>query len=294
MRRLQDSILFLVLHLTLVFNIERIDIDRSNAIDLATPLYLLTILAVVMILLIRWMKTLPPVALILLWAAIYFVVKLLFVAQRPLAGGIFTYLSFTELGLLLVAVFLAQNVALNLEEYEQALKNFAFATNSKIHRVQEAQEKIQAEIYRSRRFQRPLSIIVLESDINGKHSNIDRLVQDAQRTFLVQYISTMMARELSSQLRQTDLLLEHDKKGRLVIISPDTDQAGIVNMISRLRTLTNGAEYSVNFGTATFPSHGLTFEQLLEQAEVNLQQLNNGGLKINSIEDEKNQALKVE
>jgi hypothetical protein len=102
-----------------------------------------------------------------------------------------------------------------------------------------------------------------------------------------------MARELSSQLRQTDLLFEHDKKGRLVIISPDTDQTGIVNMINRLQTLMTGQEFSINYGAATFPSHGLTFEQLLEQAEANLQQ-NNGGLKIDAIEGEKNQALKVE
>ena len=294
MRRLQDSILFLVLHLTLLFNIERMDIDRTDVIDLATPVYLLTIIAVVMVLLVRWMKALPPAALILLWTAMYFAVKILFISQRPLVGGIFTYLSFTELGLFLVAVFLTQNVALNLEEYEQALKNFAFATNSKINRVQEAQEKIQAEIYRSRRFQRPLSIIVLESDMNGKHSGTDRLVQDAQRMFLDQYLSTMMARELSSQLRQTDLLLEHNKKGKLVIVSPDTDQTGIVNMINRLQVLTNGAEFSINFGAATFPSHGLTFEQLLEQAEANLHQQNNGGLKVDPIEGEKNQVLKVE
>jgi hypothetical protein len=65
-------------------------------------------------------------------------------------------------------------------------------------------------------------------------------------------------------------------------------------MINRLSALTNGAEFSINFGAATFPSHGLTFEQLLEQAEANLEQRNNGQLKIDSIEGEKNQALKVE
>lgn len=294
MRRLQESILYLLLHLTVLFNIERIDIGGVNTIDLATPVYVLTIVAVILILSIRWLKTLYQPTLLLLWAAVYVAMKLMLISQRPLVGGIYTYVSFTELGLFIIAVFLAQNLAVNMDEFEQAVKNFAFAKDTTIKQVHEAQGKIQAEIYRSRRFQRPLSIIVLEKDWNKAHTNFNTVVQDAQRALIEQYVSTMMIRDLSSQLRQTDLLLEHDKQERLIIVSPDTDQAGVKNLINRLGSMTQSGALSINFGAATFPNHGLTFEQLLEQAENSLQErLNRINLEVSET-IEKDQAMRIE
>jgi hypothetical protein len=272
MRRLQGSISYLLIHLTILFNIERLDLDGKDTIDLATPLYALTILAVIMILSLKGLRILPLPALAALWGAIYFVMKLILTSDRPLVGGVYTYLTFTELALFLLAVFLAQKLALNLEEFEEAKKIFSFANIAKIKRVEEAQEEIQTEIYRSRRFQRPLSVIVLEQDANKLQENINKAVQDVQHSLMKEYISAMVARELSAQLRQTDILLEHDKKGRLVILSPDTDSDGINAFIHRLRLLAGNDLFAVNFGAATFPHHALTFEQLLEQAELNLQQ----------------------
>lgn len=272
MRRLRDLILILLLHLTIVFNIERLDLDGEIAINLETAVYGLTIVAVLMILSIKFLRSLSQPVLILLWAGVYFVMKLIFISERPLVGDIYTYLTFTELGLFLIAVFLAQKLALHIEEFEEALKNFAFARLSKIKRVQEAHGEIQAEIYRSRRFQRPLSLIVLEQDGSTAQANISKIIQEAQRSLIDHYVSVMIARELSAQLRQTDILLEHDKKGRLVIVSPDTDNTGTEAFIKRLNSLNRSGLFSVNFGAATFPNHALTFEQLLEHAETNLQQ----------------------
>jgi hypothetical protein len=272
MRRLQGSILYLLIHLTILFNIERLDLDGKDTIDLATAIYPLAIIAIIAILSIKGLRTLPQPVLIALWTAVYCVMKLVLIAQRPLLGGIYTYLSFTELGLFLIAVFLSRRLALNIEEFEDAAKIFAFANISNIKRVEEAQKEIQAEIYRSRRFQRPLSIIVLEQDDGKLEANINHIVQDAQHSLMKEYISAMMARELAAQLRQTDILLAHDKRGRLIILSPDTDHDGTKAFIHRLKSLARGDLFSLNFGAATFPNHALTFEELLEQAESNLQQ----------------------
>jgi hypothetical protein len=282
MRRLLGSILYLLIHLTILFNIERLDFDGKNTIDLATSLYALTILAIILILSIKGLRILPQPVLIALWTTVYLVMKLVLISQRPLLGGIHTYLSFTELGLFLIAVFLAQKLARDLEEFEETAKFFAFANFSKIKRLEEAQEEIQTEIYRSRRFHRPLSIIVLEQDESKIQANINKLAQDVQYSLMKEYISAMIARELSAQLRQTDILLEHDKKGRLIILSPDTDDDGTKAFIHRLRALTGGDLVSLNFGVATFPNHALTFEQLLEQAESNLQQQINSQISMDT------------
>ncbi len=298
MRRLQYSILYLLVYLTILFNIERIDVKGETVIDLATAIYVLTVIAIIMILSIKWLKTLHQPTLLLLWTTAYLATKMMLISQRPLAGGIYTYLSFTELALFLGAVLLAQNVAWNMEEFEQAVKNFAFARIPRIKRVQEMQGKIQAEIYRSRRFQRPLSIIVLETDWNSLQTNIDKVVQDGPRILMEQSISAMMISELSAQLRQTDLLVEHDKNGRLIIISPDTDQTGAETLINRLKPLAQSAAFSIKFGAATFPGHALTFEQLLEHAEINLRQQIDSRIHMDLAEKlepaEKDQALYAE
>lgn len=282
MRRLQVSILYLLIHLTILFNIERLDLDGKNTIDLATAVYPLTLLAIIMILSIKGLRRLPQPAWIGLWTAVYVAVKLVWVSHRPLIGGIYTYLSFTELGLFLIAVFLAQRLAQNVEEFEAAAKIFAFANISNIKRVEEAQREIQAEIYRSRRFQRPLSVIVLEQDSSKIQANINKIVQDAQHSLMQEYVYAMMARELSAQLRQTDILLAHDKKGRLIILSPDTDNDGTIAFIHRLKSLAQGDLFSIKFGAATFPNHALTFEELLERAESNLQQQADGRISMDT------------
>ena len=285
MRKLQDSILSLLIHVIILFNIERLDLDGKDIIDLETGVYVLAVVAIILILTIKWLGALRQPVLISLATGLFFVVKLVLLTRRPLIGGIYTYLSFTELGLFLVAVFLAQNVAANLKDLEQNAKVFSFANIRKIKGVQEAHKEIEAEIYRSRRFRRPLSIIVLEQDSKDIQTNIDKLAQNAQRAMLEQYFSIIIAKELVTQLRETDLVLENDKNGRLVILSPDTGTTEAETLIRRLSSLTQSTEFSINFGSATFPDHALTFEQLLEHAEMNLQQQVNGHINVGALRE---------
>jgi len=295
MRRLQESILYLIIHLTIVFNIERLDIAGPDTINLATSVYLLTMIAVIMILSFKWMRNLPKPVLMLLWAGVYFLVKLVLIPQPPLVGSYFTYLSLTEIGLFLIAVYLTQNLALNLEDVEQAVKNIAFASNTKVRRSQETQERINAEIYRSRRFQRSLSIIVIEKNLRNVRLDINKVVQDAQRTFMEQYVSARIAKGVADQLRQTDILFEHDKGGKLIVVSPDTDEAGAKYLVERLGSLSQSKEFSLLFGAATFQEDGLTFEQLLIRADVNVHQQGKRRFSIGApTEVEKDPAVPVE
>lgn len=283
MRKLQDSILSLLIHLIILFNIERLDLNARDVIDLDTIIYVLAVAAIILILSFKRLAAIRQPVLISIAAGMFFIVKLL--SNRPLVGDIYTYLSFTELGLFLVAVFLAQNVAINMRELEQNAHTFSFANIRKVRRVQEAYKEIEAEIYRSRRFRRPLSVIVLEHDSNDLKTNLKNITENAQRAMMEQYFSVILAKELAAQLRETDLLLENDKNGRLLILSPDTGVEESETLIKRLTSLTKGTEFSIKFGAATFPDHALAFEQLLEHAEVNLQQRVNGHVNIDVLKE---------
>lgn len=283
MRKLQDSILSLLIHIIILFNIERLDINGPDVINLETMIYVLTVAAIILILSIKQLAMVRQPVLITLAAAVFFMVKIL--SPRPVVGDIYTYLSFTELGLFLVAVFLAQNLAMNIKDLELNSQTFSFANVRKVKRVQEAYKEIEAEIYRSRRFSRPLSVVVLEQETKNLQTNIKNLTQNAQRAILEQYFSVILAKELAAQLRETDLLLENEKNGRLVILSPDTGVNEAETLINRLNGLTESTEFSIKFGAATFPDHALAFEQLLEHAEANLQQRVNGHINVDVLKE---------
>lgn len=283
MRKLQDSILSLLIHIIILFNIERLDINVPDVINLETMIYVLTVAAIILILSIKQLAMVRQPVLMTIAAIVFFIVKIL--SPRPLVGDIYTYLSFTELGLFLVAVFLAQNLAMNIKDLELNAQAFSFANVRKVKRVQEAYKEIEAEIYRSRRFRRPMSVVVLEQETKDLQANIKKLTQNAQRAILEQYFSVILAKELATQLRETDLLLENEKNGRLVILSPDTGVNEAETLIKRLNGLTEGTEFSIKYGAATFPDHALAFEQLLEHAEANLQQRVNGHFNVDVLKE---------
>lgn len=286
MQKLRISIVNLLVFIIILFNIERLDIGtQENVINFDTAVYVMIVAAILMILSIRRLQTLPQHPLMTLAIGVYIIVKLIMTSDHPLFGGMYTYLSFTELGLFIVAVFLTQNLALNIKDFEQAVENFAFANIRKVKPVQEAYEEIQDEIYRSRRFQRSLSIVVLEQDPEKIQKNINKVVRDAQRMMMEQYTSLVIAKELATQLRRTDLLLENGKKGGLVILSPDTDMANTEALIDRLKSLAQSEDFPINFGVAIFPDHALTFEQLVEHAETDLQQRINNPMGVNSLQE---------
>lgn len=273
MHRMRNSILLLLLLVVILFNIERLDMGEENIINLATAFYLLTMIAILMILSVKKIAKLRQPTLILLWVGVYFVVKLILTSQRPIVGGIYTYLSLTELGLLILAVLLAHNLAVHMEDFEQAVENFTFVDIHKIKRIREADKEIQDEVYRSRRFHRPLSIVVLEHNVKDNLVYYNKLVQEAQRAMIARYATVMLSREVIAQLRRTDYLFEVEDKGKLVIFSPDTDIAEAKVLVGRLSSLTNnGEKITVNFGTATFPDHAVTFDDLMERAEMSLVQ----------------------
>jgi hypothetical protein len=174
---------------------------------------------------------------------------------------------------------------MNIKDLELNSQTFSFANVRKVKRVQEAYKEIEAEIYRSRRFRRPLSVVVLEQETKNLQANIKNLTQNAQRAILEQYFSVILAKELAAQLRETDLLLENEKNGRLVILSPDTGVNEAETLIKRLNGLTESTEFSIKFGAATFPDHALAFEQLLEHAEANLQQRVNGHIHVDVLKE---------
>lgn len=273
MNHLRRSIVSLLVGLTIFFNIERLDFGQPNTIDIQTFVYALGIVAVITVVVIPVLRQSPRLASLGLWLGVYVLCRLLVFNQRPLLGGIYTYLSITESVFLSVLVWLAHDLGHSMHDFEEAVKNITLSdSNRRVRKLDEASEDIQLELTRSRRYKRPLSVIVVETKLESVQAALHRTIQEVQRAMMTRYVVTSLARVIGGQLRRTDLVLDQRDRGRFVILSPDTTADSSTVVADRIQAAaTEQLGVSVACGIASFPDDALTFEELVHRAELNLQ-----------------------
>ncbi|RME99649.1 MAG: hypothetical protein D6768_14630 [Chloroflexi bacterium] len=271
MKYMRLIIIAFLVGFTIFFNIERLDLAHQNEIDLDSVVYVLGFLAGLLILGIPAFSRVRLPVHIAGWAAIYVAVKstlFLFFEGRPLLGGIYTYLSVTELSLLLISIWLAHKLAHAVQDFEDAVETVTFAgSDHHIRAISEANEAIQTEMFRSRHNHHPLSVIVIEPDAVSIRSSLHRLVREAQQSMMNHYITNNLAMLLNQQLRRSDMVLEQRDANRVVLVCPDTnktDSEVLVEYIGDVVSRQMGL--NIKCGTASFPQEALTFEELVERA----------------------------
>src|SRR3990172_12425882 len=115
MNNLRRSIIALISLLAIFYNIERFDFGQENVIDIQSFVYVIGLAAVLSIIFIPVLHRSSIYLPLVLWLGGYLFAKLLiFSDSRPLLGGLYTYLTVTEAGLLCILIWLAYHVACNL------------------------------------------------------------------------------------------------------------------------------------------------------------------------------------
>jgi len=267
------SIIALIAGLTLFFNIERLDFGQVNIIDISSFVYVIGFLAVLSIITIPPLGRAPLTVSLAGWIGAYLLCKFLVFNRYPLFGGIHTYLSVAEVALLFMLIWLAHNLGRNLHDFEEAVKNITFSDVSRqIRNLDAAAEDIQLEFTRSRRHQRPLSVIVVQTQPESIRAILHRAVEEVQRKMMTRYVVTSLARVIGSQLRRMDLVLDQREQGRYIILSPETDAVNATVVVKRIQAAAiEELGVSVSCSVAAFPEDALTLEELVHRAELNLQ-----------------------
>lgn len=272
MKHLRQSLFALLVHLAVFYNIERLDFGQQSIINIPSFVYVLGLLALISIMSVPVLSHWHVSAGLTLWLGIYIVCRLLVFNERPLLGGIHTYLTITELAALYLLIVLSHNVARDLRDFEEAVKNITFADVSRrVRNLEDASEEIQTELIRSRRHHYPLAVMIVEPDAKSIVAVLHRTIQEVQQAMMARYVITSMARVISKQLRRTDMVLDQHERGRFIIVSPDTSASSSDLLAQRIKSA--AAEQlgvTVSCGVASFPDGALTFEELVHLAETNL------------------------
>ena len=286
MKNLPRATVALVISLAIFFNIERLDFGEVNIVNIDSFVYVLALLIVISVISIPTLRRSSVYVLGAVWIGAYLVAKVLLytsVGRHPLLGGVYTYLTVTEMGLLLITLLLAHKLASAIDDFEGAVKKITFRhTNKRIRQLDEAEDEIQLEMFRSRHYHHPLGILIVQPESGFAQTAMHRAVREVQQAMINTYVTRSIAQTFIKYIRRTDLIMEQADQERFVILCPDTNAADLALMAEYLEVVAQEElSASVVCGTATFPDEAITFEELMRQAETRLNH-RNGNEKLES------------
>ena len=226
MKSYRSSLLALLIILTVFFNIERLDFGKENIIDIDTSVYVITTIAVLVIIAFERIAHLKLVYGYLFWLGVYLVWKLFIdPTNSPILGGIYTYISITEVTFLVVSIVLAHNVAQKLNDVEETIMGITLlGTSEKVKMYDEAKDSIKMEIYRSRRFDIPISLLLVSPDDASPDIKVNEAMKEYQEDLLKHYTIVRLARVLSKLTRRTDLLVLRFETNQIMLLTLGIDK----------------------------------------------------------------------
>ncbi|MCB0193763.1 MAG: hypothetical protein KDJ65_17575 [Anaerolineae bacterium] len=276
MAYLRGLIIALLIGLTIFFNLERLNFTQLNIINLASFVYILGVSAVISIISMPILRRASVTASLVIWLGIYIFCKIFLFNDRPILGGLYTYLTVTELVLLTVLILLAHKVADTLNDFEEVIANISLSqVDGRVQQFQEAKDIVDGEMLRSRRFHRPLSVVVVRPEADSINTTLHRIVQEVQQAMMERYVFTSLAHVISDCIERTNFVLAHSENNRFILLCPETninDTTGLVEHIRNVATEKLGV--SVACGVSSFPDQALTFEELVNHAEKNIKYSN--------------------
>jgi len=272
MQRSLNIIVGLIAYLAIFFNLGRIAIGDQSLVDIQLFVYALATIATISTIIIPPLRRQEALFLLIVWGLIYILCKLFIFPNPPLLGERYTYISFTELTLLLISVFLAHLFAQNMAKLENILETALFPKlDRRIYSMDTAGKIIEYEFIRGRRYNHPISALVVEPDPGSSEWPEAADLDQAVRDFKKRYLLAKLAKEVSKQVRLTDLVVETDEDGRFLIVCPETTSDNSILFAKRLQmAVKERLGISLAYGIATFPEDARTFEAIVDKAESKL------------------------
>jgi hypothetical protein len=269
MKRIRRWTVALLVLLTFCYRVEYLRFAPQTTVNTGSYASAMIFLAAVITVLTPSLSRVRVHYQMVLWAAVYLIGRVIVFPDIPLLGGLPTLLLIAELAMLSLAVMIAHRLASALTEFTQAVERVTVPDPERwVLQLQNAGDAIRTEINRSRRYQRPLSVVVIQPGLDTFNVALERIFQEVLRGLVRHYAVVGLGRMLKISLRRTDVVaLEDRSKGRFVVLCPETDIRGASALGERIATSSpEELGFSVEWGTALFPDDALTFEDVVRIA----------------------------
>jgi hypothetical protein len=203
------------------------------------------------------------------WASVY-AILLLAVERRMSASPQDFSVIALELILLEAGVWFAHQLALQIGHAESIMDALALrAYPNRVRDIDSENQRIKIELTRSRRYHRPLSLVVIEAAAEEEKLS-GQVLKSVQHDLLNRFNSARVAQIIDDRIRQTDLVLR-DYRGKFIVLCPETDSTNASLLARRIsQAIKEKTDLRVLWGVAAFPEEALTFDDLLEKARERL------------------------
>jgi hypothetical protein len=202
---------------------------------------------------------------VIIWGSVYFV--MLQILDRSVSAPNTTFpIVLLEFVLLLIGVWLAYQLANGISHAESILDVMAIsAFPNRVQDIQEASRQIKLEITRSRRYYRPLCLVVLSLEVPSDVP-ADKVFLNIQHDLAKRFSIARLGQVIDEHVRQTDMVFR-DQRNRFIVLCPETNYESSVLLSRRLNAIVKD-KTGVNLisAAAAFPDDALNFDDLIDVA----------------------------
>jgi GGDEF domain-containing protein len=269
MTNLKRSFFGAALYLAVIFVFGQADYADRTIINFANYFYVAVMVAMPLTLFFPSLSRVSVFVPLAVWAGIYFVLLQTLDRSRSTSSDEFSIIVL-ELILLEAGVWFAHQLAMQISHAESIMAALAFsAFPNRARDIESENQRIKIELTRSRRYHRPLSLVVIETETANEKTTREML-KSIQHDLLQQFSSARLGQIIDDRIRQTDLVLR-DHKGRFIVLCPETDRPRVALLAQRIAlAIHEKTALRVRWGVAAFPEEALTFDDLLQKAESRL------------------------
>jgi GGDEF domain-containing protein len=280
-KNLTNSIFLLLAYLFLVLGLAQIRYFERHVLYFQAAFFIIMTFAVFSGIVPFRRFRMPLYAFLAFWAIIYVLIWQVYwrtLVSPPDPSEVAIQFLLAE-----VAAGLAHNVGSNLAEFNALFENLsANVYPNRTLEMKSAGDRIQTEMTRSRRYSRPLSVLIVKLDESPKDKiklRLERLEQDLFRRLALAKVGQI----INGHARQTDLIMR-DEAGQFVILCPETEATECGILAERIEeAVEEDLGDKLEWGIASFPQETLEFGDLLSKAKQRLRE--NTGL-LGKLEEE--------
>jgi len=178
-----------------------------------------------------------------------------------------------QLAIISATALLVRLVRATIRDLDVGLWRFVLDGGlSKVRPWDEVQPQALRELHRSRRYARPLSIVLL--DVEAPLGPDDKAIIPApSRVFATYEAAVAVAQIAAEQVRSLDLVAWSYKPRRLLLVLTEANNDAARQFVQRFSAhIAEQTGLRLRSGVASFPEHAVTMEDLYLRAEAALEQ----------------------
>lgn len=266
------SILYLFAYMAVVYNLDKLGLQVGLSLTLSPAMYIVMTVAVFGIIAISGSIKIPLIGHITGWSAVYLLGRWVLYPGSPFWMGMNIYQTITEITLLALAVILAYHLADQLHKITELGNMISLpGTIRQVRNFSNSIEDMKVEFGRSRRYNHPLSMMVIEPAQYTLKEDLDRIILENQKKISRRILATRLAEIIIRQTRRIDMIMTKDWDGHFIILCPENNTNGADKLAQRIQAeVKTNLGVSIQYGIAAFPTDALTLEELIQRAETNI------------------------